>query len=73
MYKIINAFANELNGCSPMGCNDTHTAEHAAVKVTRGQFFTESESQISTGDFHARDLQMTPKGHSRSKVMMHFY
>ena len=24
-------------------------------------------------DIHIRDLQMTSKGHARSKVMMHFY
>jgi len=26
-----------------------------------------------TGHFHFRDLEMTPKGQSRSKVKMHFY
>ncbi len=26
-----------------------------------------------TGHFHFHDLEMTPKGHSRSKVMTHVY
>ena len=32
-----------------------------------------SHHQEDIGDFHIRDLQMTPKGHLRSKVMMYFY
>ena len=32
-----------------------------------------SHHQEDIGDFHIRDLEMTPKGQSRSNVKMHFY
>jgi len=32
-----------------------------------------SHSEEDMGDFHIRDLEMTPKGQSRSKIKMHFY
>jgi len=32
-----------------------------------------SHHQEDIGDFYIRDLEMTPKGQSRSKVKMHFY
>jgi len=32
-----------------------------------------SHHQEHIGNFHIRDFEMTPKGHSRSKVKMHFY
>jgi hypothetical protein len=63
------------HGCvSPFNVLHARVSQRAVLPiVSHSNHMLISHHQEDIGDFHTRDLEMTPKGQFMSKVKVHFY